>query len=107
DGILMRWDSSAVNMILANNAIYSPTKNALNLHGSVGMFSANYVDGKSDRALDGVAFIAGGSSTAAFLDPGHNDFLPKFGSPLIGGANEAYAPATHFNAAPRPSPDDV
>jgi len=107
DGILMRWDSSAVNMILANNAIYSPTKNALNLHGSVGMFSANYVDGKSDRALDGVAFIAGGSSTAAFVDPGHSDFWPKFGSPLIVAANEAYAPPTDFNATPRFSPYDV
>ena len=36
DGIHMRWDSSAANanMILANNAIYSPNKNALNLSGS-------------------------------------------------------------------------
>jgi len=107
DGILMRWNSSAVNMILANNAIYSPTKNALNLSGSVGVFSANYVDGKSDRVLDGVAFIAGGSSTAAFVDPGHSDFWPKVGSPLIGAANEAYAPVTDFNATPRFSPYDV
>ena len=107
DGILMRWGSSAVNMILANNAIYSPNKNALNLSGSVGVFSANYVDGKSDRTLDGVAFIAGGSSTAAFVDPGHSDFWPKFGSPLIGAANEAYAPSTDFNATRRFSPYDV
>src|SRR5262249_26127027 len=46
DGIYMRWDSSASNMILANNAIYSPTKNALNLSGSVGTFARNYVEGK-------------------------------------------------------------
>jgi parallel beta-helix repeat protein len=110
DGILMRWNSSARNMILANNAIYSPTKNALNLSGSVGVFSANYVDGKSDRALDGVAFIAGGSSTAAFVDPGHNDFWPKIGSPLIAVANGDYAPTTDFtdfNATSRSSPYDV
>ena len=36
--VTMRWDSSAVNMILANNAICSSNKNALNLSGSVGTF---------------------------------------------------------------------
>src|SRR5262245_19213502 len=107
DGILMQWDSSAVKMILANNAIYSPNKNALSLSGSVGTFVANYVEGRSDRALDGVAFIAGGSSTTAFVDPATNDFWPKIGSPLISNANAAYVSAADFNANSRISPYDV
>jgi len=107
DGIHMRWDSSAVNMILANNAIYSPNKNALNLSGSVGTFTANYVEGKSDRALDDMAFIAGGSSLTAFVDPAHNDFWPQIGSPLLGRANRDYTPSADFNANARTSPYDV
>jgi len=107
DGILMRWDSSSVNMILANNAIYSANKNALNLSGSVGTFVANYVEGKSDRGLDGVAFIAGGSSTTAFVDPANSNFWPRIGSPLIANANVAYGPAADFNANSRSSPYDV
>ena len=43
DGLYMRWDSSAVNMVLANNAVYSPGKNALNTTGSLGTFAANYL----------------------------------------------------------------
>jgi hypothetical protein len=107
DGIYMRWDSSASNMILANNAIYSPTKNGLNLSGSVGTFVANYVEGKSDRALDGVLFIAGGSSTTAFVDSANNDFWPRIGSPLIGSASGTYIPFADFNANSRTSPFDV
>src|SRR5262245_20523611 len=107
DGIYMRWDSSASNMILANNATYSPSKNALNLSGSVGTFAGNYIDGKSDRALDGAAFIAGGTSTAAFVDPANNDFWPKIGSPLIGNAKGVYTPSGDFNAHSRTSPYDV
>ena len=107
EGILMQWGSSAVNMILANNAIYSPNKTALKISGSVGTFVANFVEGKSDRALDGVAFIAGGSSTTAFVDPANNDFWPKIGSPLITNANAAYASAADFNANSRTSPYDV
>jgi len=107
DGVFMRWGSSATNMILANNAIYSASKNALNLSGSVGTFTANYVEGKSDRALDGVAFIAGGSSSAAFVDPANNDFGPQIGSRLIGLANSAYTPPADFNTNSRRSPYDV
>src|SRR5262249_44752851 len=107
DGIYMRWDSSASNMILANNAIYSPTKNALNLSGSVGTFARNYVEGKSDRALDGMVFIAGGSSATAFVDSANNDFWPRIGSPLIGNANGVYTPSADFNAHSRTSPYDV
>jgi hypothetical protein len=107
EGIHMRWDSLAVNMILANNAIYSPNRNALNLSGSVGTFTANYVEGKSDRALDGMAFIAGGSSTTAFVDPAKNDFWPPIGSPLLGSANDAYTPSEDFNANSRTPPSEV
>ena len=107
DGVFMRWGSSATNMILANNAIYSASKNALNLSGSVGTFTANYVEGKSDRTLDGVAFIAGGSSSAAFVDPANNDFWPQIGSRLIGLANGAYIPPVDFNTNSRTSPYDV
>src|SRR5262245_59491656 len=104
EGVLIRWGSSAVNMILANNAIYSPGKTALSLSGSVGTFAANYVEGASDRTLDGVAFINGGSSSAAFVDAGNRDFWPKIGSPLIGAANAAYTPAFDFNGSTRTSP---
>src|SRR5262249_15403965 len=53
NGVYARWDSSTTNMILANNAIYSPGKTALNMSGSVGEFSANYVEGGTDCALNG------------------------------------------------------
>jgi hypothetical protein len=107
DGIYMRWTSSAVNMVVANNAIYSPITRALNTAGSVGTFSANYVEGTADRTLDATAFINGGTSANAFVDPVNANFWLKAGSPLLNMASGGYAPATDFNRTPRVSPYDV
>jgi hypothetical protein len=106
-GVRMSWPSTAINMVLANNAIYSPGKAALNAAGSVGSFAANYIEGSSDRSLDGSAFIAGGSSANAFVDPASANFWPKGGSPLLNVASGGYAPAADFNTASRVSPFDV
>src|SRR2546425_13187516 len=106
EGIYMRWNG-ATNMILANNAVYSPGKTALNLSGSTGTFAANYVEGTTDQSLDGTAFINGGTSTNAFVNPASMDFWLKTASPLIGTANGTYAPGLDFNASSRVSPFDV
>ena len=107
DGVYMRWSSTATNMVLANNAVYSPGKTAVNTVGSVGTFVRNYVEGASDQTLDGSAFINGGTSANAFGDPVNMDFWPKAGSPLIGTASSTYAPSVDFNADGRVSPFDV
>ncbi|HYR87803.1 MAG TPA: LamG-like jellyroll fold domain-containing protein, partial [Terriglobia bacterium] len=107
DGIYMRWTSTALNMALANNAIYSPGKTALNTSGSAGSFAANYVEGEADRTLDGTAFIDGGTSGNAFVDPANSNFWPKTGSPLLNTASAGYAPAADFNQSARVSPYDV
>src|SRR2546426_248590 len=94
-------------MFMANYEIYSPGKTALNLGGSPGTFSANYVEGTTDQSLDGTAFINGGTSTNAFVNPANMDFWLKTASPLIGTANGTYAPGLDFNASSRVSPFDV
>src|SRR5262249_31921778 len=96
EGVYMRWGSSASNMILANNAIYSPGKTALSLSASVGTFAANYVAGGADRTLDSFAFINGGTAANAFVDPAGMDFWPKAGSPLIDAGNSAYSSLVDF-----------
>jgi hypothetical protein len=106
EGIHMRW-IGATNMVLANNAIYSPDMTALNLAGSTGTFVANYVEGTADRSLDTTAFIDGGSETNAFVDPATWNFWLTTSSPLIGTANSTYAPGLDFNGGSRVSPFDV
>ena len=106
-GIYMRWNAGAPNMALANNAIYSPSTTALNLSGSVGIFLANRVTGGSDRSLDSVAFVAGGSAANTFVNATVRDFWPKVGSVLIGSANATQSPAADFNATARTAPFDV
>src|SRR6267142_1416684 len=107
DGVYMRWSSAATNMVLANNAVYSPGKTAVNTAGSVGTFVRNYVEGASDQTVDGSAFINGGTSANAFGNPVNMDFWPKAGSALIGTASGTYAPSVDFNADGRVSPFDV
>jgi hypothetical protein len=107
DGIYMRWSSSALNMVLANNAIYSPGKTALNTSGSVGTFAANYVEGGADRALDGTAFVNGGTAGNAFVAPDSMNFWLKTTSPLLNVASGGFAPAIDFNAVTRVAPYDV
>ena len=57
-GVLMQWSATNTNMVLANNAIYSPSSTALDTSTSFGVFMANYVTGGSDRPLDGVALCS-------------------------------------------------
>jgi MYXO-CTERM domain-containing protein len=110
DGIYVRWGGT--NMILANNAVYSPGKNAVNSGSGVnptsGTVAANYVEGNmTGDALDGARFVAGGAAAAALANPGGRDFWPAAGSPLIGAAAAAQAPAVDFNGTARTSPMDV
>jgi hypothetical protein len=107
-GIYMRWPAGALNMALANNAVYSPGKVALNMAGSAGSFAANYIQGASDRALDGVAFVNGGSASNAFVNPANRNVWPRMIlSPLVNRASGGYAPSDDFNHNSRMLPFDV
>jgi len=106
-GVYVRWSSSAANMVLANNAIYSPGKTALSLSDSVGTFAANYIAGGTDRALDSFSFIDGGTATSAFTDPANLDLWPKAGSILIGRALGAWSSSLDFNQTLRVSNIDI
>jgi parallel beta-helix repeat protein len=110
DGIYYRWSGS--NLILANNAIYSPGKTAIDSSGAIsstgGAVAANYVEGAmSGDVVGGGRFLNGGTSASAFVNPAGNDFWLKTGSPLIGAANASYVPGTDFNGTTRTSPFDV
>lgn len=106
EGLYLRWGGT--NMVLANNAVYSPGQTAIRSNGSVnGTIISNYVEGVSDVAIDGTRFINGGPSANAFVNPSANDFWPKSGSPLIGTANSNFVPNVDFNNTARVSPYDV
>jgi len=106
EGIYIRWGGT--NMVLANNAIYSPGKTAINSNWGVnGTVSRNYVEGGTDTALDGTRFINGGTSANAFVNAAGNNFWPKAGSPLLNNANTTYVPADDFNRAARTSLYDI
>ena len=86
DGLYVRWGGSLSNMVLANNAVYSPGKSAVNAGGSFAAGAtvlANLVQGTSSIALDGTRFIDGGTASAAFVDAANKDFWPRAGSPLV------------------------
>jgi hypothetical protein len=69
---------------------------------------ANYVEGTLTGAmLDPVRLIDGGIAATAFVDPVRMDVWPRPGSPLIGHADRALAPALDFNERARTSPVDV
>jgi Right handed beta helix region len=109
-GVYYRWNGS--NLIMANNAVYSPGKTAIDSNGVInsagGTVASNYVEGlMSGDAIGGGRFFDGGGSASTFVNPASNDFWPKTGSPLIGSANLSYAPALDFNGAARASPYDV
>jgi hypothetical protein len=109
-GLYYRWSGS--NLVLANNAIYSLGKTAIDSNGTItssgGVVVANFVEGgMSGDSLGGGRFSNGGTSASAFLNPSNKDFWPRSGSPLIGTANAGYAPPTDFNRATRGSPFDV
>jgi hypothetical protein len=107
DGIYARWGGT--NMILANNAIYSPGKTAVNSSSSVqGTVRSNYVEGgMSGDQIDNLKFVSGGSYASAFVDASGMNFWPKPGSPLIDAANVNFIPSLDFNGNTRTSPYDV
>jgi len=110
DGIYHRW--SGTNLVLANNAIYSPGQTAVNSNGTItstgGVVAANLVEGAmSGDTIGGGRFLGGGSAAAAFLDPASNDFWPRSGSPLIGSASAGHTAPADFNGSTRTSPFDV
>src|SRR5262249_15983968 len=110
DGIYYRWRGS--NLILANNAIYSPGKTAIDSSSAItstgGAVAANYVEGvMSGDVVGGGRFLNGGTSVSAFVNATGNDFWLKTGSPLIGSANASYISASDFNGTTRTNPFDV
>jgi hypothetical protein len=109
DGLYVRW-GNASNMVLANNAVYSPGKTAVNGGGNFGSGAtviANYVQGGSRIALDGMRLVDGGTVAAAFVDASNRDFWPRAGSILLDRGVAARAPANDFNLATRTAPVDV
>ena len=109
-GLYYRWSGS--NLVLANNAIYSPGKTAIDSNGSItssgGVVVANFVEGAmSGDFLGGGRFYNGGTSASAFANPSNKDFWPRPGSPLIGAATAISAPLADFNGIARGSPFDV
>jgi len=109
-GIYYRWNGS--NLVLANNAVYSPGKTAVDSSGTIsstgGVVVTNLVEGAmSGESIGGGRFASGGTSTAAFINPVANDFWPRTGSPLIGAANASFVPLADFNWTTRDNPFDV
>jgi hypothetical protein len=109
-GVYYRW--SGTNLVLANNAIYSPGKIAVNSNGTItstgGGVAANFVEGAmSGDTIGGGRFYNGGASAFAFVNAASKDFWPPTGSPLIGTANASYASLTDFNGTTRVVPFDV
>ncbi|MFN0298809.1 MAG: nitrous oxide reductase family maturation protein NosD, partial [Burkholderiales bacterium] len=108
NGILVRWGGS--NMALANNAIYSPGKTAVNAASGISSGAtvrANYIEGASDINPDNVRFFVGGSATSAFVNPATRDFWPPTGSVLIGTGVANLAAPADFNQSARAAPIDV
>lgn len=109
-GVYYRWSGS--NLVLANNAVYSPGKIAINSNGTInstgGVVATNYVEGAmSGDSIGGGRFYNGATSASTFVNPASNDFWPRTGSPLIGAANANYASLADFNGTTRSSPFDV
>jgi len=109
-GVYYRWSGS--NLIMANNAVYSPGKTAIDSNGVInsagGAVAANYIEGAMiGDAMGGGRFLIGGTSAAAFANPANNDFWPNVGSPVIGAAHPSYVPAIDFNGTTRTRPFDV
>lgn len=108
--LFLRW-SSAQTVTLANNALYCGSGSAVDgtgLSGSTVLIRSNYVEGALIGAsMDGIRFIEGGTSAAAFVDPAGKNFWPRPGSILIGNALAALVPTLDFNERTRQSPFDV
>ena len=107
-GVLIRW-SQAADMVFANNAIYCAGGTAVDASGfETATAGANYVEGRlAGVAIDHGRFLDGGSISQAFTRPEQNQFWPGPGSPLIGHADDAFAPELDFNHMVRKAPRDV
>jgi hypothetical protein len=113
DGIYIRWSGGGVsNITLANNAVYSPGKTAVNTGSGLPLngvtAGANYVEGSMGvDAVDNTVFFSGGSSQDAFVDAPHDNFWPNASSRLKGNAIQSLSPASDFNGVSGTSPYDV
>ncbi len=108
NGVYVRWGGT--NMVLANNAVYSPGKTAINSASGISSSAtvrANFIEGGSDIGVDNVRFFVGGSATSAFVNPAARDFWPPMGSALIGTSVANLAAPTDFNQSARAAPIDV
>jgi Bacterial Ig domain/Right handed beta helix region len=109
-GVYMRWGSGVSNVRLANNAIYSPGKAAVDAGSGIAAgaaVAANYIEGSSSVAIDNARFFDGGSAGTAFVDAANRDFWPRAGSLLIDRGSATEAPALDFNRSARSAPIDV
>jgi len=106
--LYLRW-SSATNLVLANNAAYCSSGNALNASGIGGAtIRKNFVQGgMSGGSVDGTAFVNGGTAATALVNAAGWDFWPLTGSPLRGAADAGFIPTLDFNGTPRTSTYDV
>ncbi|MBN1845873.1 MAG: right-handed parallel beta-helix repeat-containing protein [Sedimentisphaerales bacterium] len=107
-GLRIRWERAS-NMVFANNAVYCPNDVALDAAGlAAAAGGANYVRGRLvGVSLDGAALLDGGHPSDAFVGPSANDFWPKAGSVLLGGADPRYAAGRDFNGLTRRAPFDA
>jgi parallel beta-helix repeat protein len=110
DGLYIRWGSGS-NITLANNAVYSPGKSAVNANSGLGgagiSIISNYVEGGSNISIDNIKFFSGGSSAGVFADAANKNLWPKPGSILIGKGATSPAPSIDFNESPRIQPYDI
>ncbi|MBI5855404.1 MAG: hypothetical protein HZB35_09310, partial [Nitrospirae bacterium] len=106
----LRW-VGAVNVVLANNALYCGVNVGIygtGLTGAGVTVRANYVEGTLvGGSLDGTRFLAGGTAAGAFTNPAALDFWPPAGSLLRNTAEAAYLPSADFNGLPRTPSRDV
>ena len=107
-GVQIRW--GGVNMVLVNNAIYSPGATAINGGGGIStgaIVRNNYVEGASTIVIDNSRFFNGGTSASTFIDTSTRNFWPTATSILLGKADPAFPPATDFNGSTRVATFDV
>jgi len=76
-------------MTLANNAIYSPGKTAVNSSSGYLELSSQIMLRECRYSIDNSAFFNGGSSASAFANAIDNEFWPKSDSLLIGTAGSS------------------
>ncbi len=106
----LRW-TGAINMVLANNALYCAGQVAIYAPGLVApgaQATSNYVEGALvGVGIDDTRFLAGGTAAGTFANPAALDFWPQAGSLLRNTANLAYLPSADFNGLPRSPSRDV